>query len=110
MVTSNGSASIRSSNGGSDFLSGVLWRNRIGVIKGCILFLFVMNMFYFGARYVELTSTVRRLEAEKAIGCSRITANEDASNAKQEKTKDEKSDGSDKDAPLLNYSQVCTIY
>jgi len=106
MVMKNGNGSNRGLNGTSD-LTGLLWRHRDTAIKGCIFFFLITNMFYFATRYVELTNTVRRLEAEKSIACqesSKASAKPGA-DSKDKITEAEKKD----EGPLLNYSQVTVV-
>ena len=85
-------------NGSVDYISGQIWRHRVSVGKACIFSLFVLNLFYFAMRYVELTHTVQKLEIQKRLNCPEKTVaikNEDKTTAKS------KTEG-----PLLNYSQV----
>ena len=107
MAAKNGTTSNRGKNGSSD-LSGILWRHRASAVKGCILFLFVTNMFYFAARYVELSNTVRRLEAERSKGCQ-VDAKTSENTGARENDKPSEAKNED-EGPLLNYSQVGTVY
>lgn len=100
MVLKNGSGHNRSMNGGTDFVSGQIWRHRFTAMKGCICVLFIINLFYFAMRHVELTKTVKRLEAEKLANCPHKELN--MVPTKVEKATEKLS----KEAPLLNYSQV----
>ena len=108
MVAKNVATSIsnKAINGSFDYVTGTLWRHRISAMKGCLLILFITNMFYFAARYIELTNTVRKLEAERSIGCQNKIQSDGTATTGNEKSEEVEKD----EGPQLNYSQVCFIF
>ena len=72
MSASNGSSGSRvnSGNGGANSITAVMWKQRGVFMKACMLILFLLNLYYFASRYIELTNTVRRLEAERNVKCA----------------------------------------
>ena len=98
MGTQNGLSSNRFMNGNSDFIPTQIWRHRISGIKVCVFGLFFLNLIYFAMRYVELTQTVKKLEMQKHLNCPEKTV--------VNKVEEKETKKSEKEGPLLNYSQV----